>query len=152
MFHKYGIGLEGGFVFGLDGDKPDVFENTLNFAREVNLESMIGFFYTPIPGTEVYQKLKSEGRLLTEDYSKYDFRHVVVKPKNMSADELHQGVSWMTKEFYSGKDAAKRVISSFTDLLAHPSKKRLYRAVATTAINAAFRNRIRNLSVDGTFS
>ena len=71
----------------------------------------------------------------------------------MSADELHQGVSWMTKEFYSGKNTAKKVVGSFKDSLAHPSTKRyLYKAVATSAINAAFRNRIKNLSIDDTFS
>jgi radical SAM superfamily enzyme YgiQ (UPF0313 family) len=151
LLHKYGIGVEGGFIFGYDNDTPDVFRDTYNFLADSNMESFLAIYLTPIPGTQMYNEFEEQKRLITDDYSKYDFRHIVVKPKNMSNKQLYDGVSWISREFNSKKFMKKRVISKLKDFLKYPSIRRLLGLVGTLAINIAFRSRIKDLSVDDTF-
>jgi hypothetical protein len=86
---------------------------------------------------------------MIEDYSKYDFRHVVIKPKNISPKEIYEGISWIAKEFYSKKLVAKRLWLKFWDFLKHPSIRRLIGVVALLGISLAFRKRIKDLHISG---
>jgi radical SAM superfamily enzyme YgiQ (UPF0313 family) len=151
LLHKYGIGVEGGFIFGYDKDTPEVFTDTFNFLVDSNMESFLAIYLTPIPGTEMYDEFNEQKRLVTDDYSIYDFRHIVVTPNNMSSKQLYDGVSWISKEFNSKKLMKKRIMFKLKDLIKHPSIRRLLGLVGTLAINLAFRSRIKDLSVDDTF-
>jgi radical SAM superfamily enzyme YgiQ (UPF0313 family) len=151
LLHKYGIGVEGGFIFGYDKDTPKVFMDTYNFLIDSTMESFLAIYLTPVPGTEMYNRFKEQERLITDDYSVYDFRHIVVKPENMSDKQLYDGVSWISGEFNSKKLMKKRAMFKLKDFLKHPSIRRLLGLVGTLAINLAFRDRIKDLSVDDTF-
>ena len=151
LLHKYSIGIEAGFIFGFDKDDNSVFENTLNFLKENMVDSFLAIYLTPIPGTKMYNDFKKQGRILTNDYSKYDFRHIVFKPKHLSPDQVYDGVSWITKEFYSKELVAKRLIWKLYQFIKKPSIRRLLGVVALLAISLGFRKRIKDLSVDGTF-
>ena len=52
-----------------------------NLPNETRIEGAFLPLLTPFPGTRIYQRLKQEGRLLTEDWSKYDMATVVFQPK-----------------------------------------------------------------------
>jgi radical SAM superfamily enzyme YgiQ (UPF0313 family) len=151
LLHKYGIVIEAGFIFGFDNDKKENFKETLKFLTETEIESFLAMYLTPIPGTKIYDDYKKEKRLLTYDYSKYDFRHNVIKPKNMTPEEIYNGINWISSEFNSKKRMAKRTIKRFFYFIKNPSIKSLLQFIGTLAINLAFRNRIKNLSKDGTF-
>jgi radical SAM superfamily enzyme YgiQ (UPF0313 family) len=151
LLHRQGIGVEGGFIFGYDQDTPEVFRDTLNFLVESNMESFLAIYLTPIPGTEMYNDFREQQRLTTDDLAVYDFRHVVVNPKNMTTEQLYDGVSWLSREFNSKRSMKRRIMVKSTDFLKHPSIRRLLGLVGTLAINLAFRSRIKDLSVDGTF-
>jgi len=151
ILHKYGIGIEAGFMFGFDHDTKEVFKETLKFLNETKIESFLAMYLTPIPGTIIYDEFKKQKRLLTNDFSNYDFRHVVIKPKNMTSKELYEGVSWISKEFNSKKLMNKRIFWKFGEFLKKPSVRSLLGVVGNLAINLAFRNRIKNLSKDKTF-
>jgi len=45
----------------------------------------------PFPGTELFRKLKKDGRILNEDWQHYDGK-VVFAPKNMTAAELQKEI------------------------------------------------------------
>ncbi len=151
MLHKHGIGIEAGFVFGFDNDSKEVFRETFEFLNETKIESFLAMYLTPIPGTKIYDEFKKQNRLLESDFSKYDFRHVVIKPKNMTPKELYEGVSWISKEFNSKKLMHRRIFWKFKQFLKNPSTRGLLGVVGNLAINLAFRNRIKNLSKDRTF-
>jgi radical SAM superfamily enzyme YgiQ (UPF0313 family) len=53
------------------------FERLTNYVLEQELTHPVYFILTPLPGTTLYQKRKSQ--LITHDYSKYDFFHCVLK-------------------------------------------------------------------------
>ncbi len=151
LLHKHGIGIEAGFIFGFDNDDPSVFKNTFNFLKETNVDSFLAIYLTPIPGTVMYDEFKRQKRIISDDYSKYDFRHIVFRPKNMTPKEIYDGVSWISKEFYSKKLVAKRFFYRLWNFIAHPSLPRFVGVVGLLAISLGFRKRIKDLSRDGTF-
>ncbi len=99
--HDLGIMINGSFVFGLDGDTPDVFKRTVSWAIESGITTATFHIATPYPDTGLYKKMKAEGRLLTHNWDLYDTRHVVFKPKQLSQEELKEGYDWAYKEFYT---------------------------------------------------
>jgi radical SAM superfamily enzyme YgiQ (UPF0313 family) len=114
--HARGIAIMGCFVFGMDNDTLESFDETVALVMEARIDLPRYAIATPFPATGFYKRLKAAGRLLTEDWSLYDGQHVVYRPKNMTADELlcHTRRAW--KQTYSYKSIAKRLSASRTQL------------------------------------
>jgi radical SAM superfamily enzyme YgiQ (UPF0313 family) len=55
---------------------------------------------TPLPGTPLFEDMKSAGRVTDWNWSRYDFRHVVFRPARMSAEQLQAGADWLYAQFY----------------------------------------------------
>ncbi|MBI5148953.1 radical SAM protein [Candidatus Pacearchaeota archaeon] len=104
--HKRGIGVIGSFIFGLDSDTPDVFQNNVKFTKKNGIEIVLFTKLTPFPGTRLYDEFKETGRMLFSDsdypdaWKYHDGEHTVFKPKNMSIQDLDDGYKWAYKEFY----------------------------------------------------
>ncbi len=111
--HDAGIGVYGSFVFGYDYDDPSVFDEFLEFAGQNRIEGAFLPILTPFPGTRIYQRLKQEGRLFTEDWSKYDMATVVFQPKRMTVQELQEGFWKVNRSFYSFPSMLKRIFNPF---------------------------------------
>ncbi|MGB0743088.1 MAG: B12-binding domain-containing radical SAM protein [Opitutales bacterium] len=109
QLHKKGIALQGCFVFGQDGETVEVFERTARFAVEAGIDLPRFAISTPFPGTPLYQRLKSEDRLLHEDWSLYDGQHCVFEPKGMTPGELELGTEQAWKIAYSIPNCARRL-------------------------------------------
>lgn len=101
QLHKKGIALQGCFVFGQDGESPDVFERTARFAVDAGIDLPRFAISTPFPGTPLFQKLERENRLLHKDWSQYDGQHCVFQPKDMTPRELELGTERAWKQAYS---------------------------------------------------
>ena len=110
--HEHGIALQGCFVFGLDGDEPDVFLKTARFAVEAKIDLPRFAIVTPFPNTGLYKRLEAEGRLLTRNWELYDGQHVVFRPAKMSVDELQWGIEAAWKHAYSLRSIARRILHS----------------------------------------
>ena len=111
--HDAGIGVYGSFVFGYDYDDPSVFDEFLEFAERNRIEGAFLPILTPFPGTRIYQRLKQEGRILTEDWSKYDMATVVFQPRRMTVQELQEGFWKVNRSFYSISSILKRIFNPF---------------------------------------
>ncbi len=106
--HSKGISIHGFFITGLDEDKEDVFERTVRFAQKMKLESA-GFAYPmPLPGTDFYNSLSKEGRIITREWSRYA-DEIVFEPKLMSRQVLQKGHAWASQEFFRLPSIWKRV-------------------------------------------
>jgi radical SAM superfamily enzyme YgiQ (UPF0313 family) len=115
--HAHGISIQAGIVFGFDSDTPDVFERTLDFLIETGIQQATFNILTPYPNTPLYHRLKSEGRILTEDWTKYNSRtDVVFQPKHMSPEQLLQGFQYVNREFYKVGNIFKRLSHSRVNL------------------------------------
>lgn len=109
MAHDRGIMINASFVFGLDGDTPETFRATLDWIVKNKIESVTSHILTPYPGTELYDRLKKEGRILSRDLSRYNTAHVVFRPAQMSEQELYDGYLWIYRQIYSVKNILKRM-------------------------------------------
>jgi radical SAM superfamily enzyme YgiQ (UPF0313 family) len=110
--HDNGMSVIGSFMFGFDTDKKDVFNNTLKMIKELDIDVADFCILTPFPGTPLFNRFEKEGRILTKDWSKYTMKNVVFEPKNMTAEELLQGVKKMYNEYYSTPYTVKRIVKS----------------------------------------
>ncbi len=107
--HARGIMINASFVFGLDGDTPETFRKTLDWIVQNRIETVTSHILTPYPGTALYDRMKEEGRLLTDDLSLYNTAHVVFRPRGMTAEELYDGYLWMYRQIYSWKNILRRI-------------------------------------------
>lgn len=107
--HDRGIMINASFVFGLDEDNQETFKRTLDWIVQNKIETVTSHILTPYPGTKLYDRLKNEGRIISDDLSLYNTANVVYQPKNLSSDELYNGYIWMYKNIYSLKNIIKRM-------------------------------------------
>ncbi|MGA1822527.1 MAG: B12-binding domain-containing radical SAM protein [Thermoplasmatota archaeon] len=108
--HDHGIFIMASVVFGWDDDRTDVFEKTLKFLKDANVDNLQATIYTPFPGTDLYRRLLKEGRTFDESPTLYDFSHAVFDPKHMTREELEQGFCYVMDEFYSIRSLMIRTI------------------------------------------
>jgi len=106
---RWKIGVFGSFIFGFDEDTPETIEETVDFCIASRMEMAAFSVLTPYPGTKSYNDLKKQGRILSEDWSRYDTDHVVYQPKNFSADQLEAHLVRATKRFYSAASIYRRM-------------------------------------------
>lgn len=69
--HELNIKVFGCFMIGLTGDNLDTINQTYEFAKELYPDMCFFQQAVPFPGTEFYNWAKSNGYLITEDYSKW---------------------------------------------------------------------------------
>jgi len=98
--HDRGILVDGGIIFGFDTDTPDIFDRTIEVVKRVKIDSVAVNILIPYPGTEFYRKFEREGRIICTDYSKYTGGAVIVRPKNMTVEQLQAGYNRFTKDYY----------------------------------------------------
>ncbi len=107
--HERGIMVNASFVFGLDGDTPTVFEDTVDFIVRNRIETVTSHIMTPYPGTVLYDRLKQEGRITSDDLSLYNTANVVFQPKQMTAAQLYNGYLQVYREVYSFRNIWRRM-------------------------------------------
>jgi radical SAM superfamily enzyme YgiQ (UPF0313 family) len=107
--HQLGIAVQGCFVFGLDHDTETVFDATVQLALDSAIDLPRFALLTPFPGTPLFHRLKSEGRLLSYDWERYDGQHVVFQPLRMSAQALADGHERAWKSTYRWGHIVRRL-------------------------------------------
>jgi radical SAM superfamily enzyme YgiQ (UPF0313 family) len=95
-FHRAGISVFGGFIIGSDHDTPETVGETALQAVRLGVDIIQVTNLTPLPGTKMYERYHSEGRLLAmnypEDWERYTFVETVYRPRRMSARELDEAI------------------------------------------------------------
>lgn len=118
VIQDHGIMVYGGFILGLDEDNRDVFDRTAEFAIESGIDIAQFHCPNPYPKTRLYDNLLQQNRLLDEKWwLNESFSKVRYRPKNMSSDELNEGILSCYKQFYRGASFLKRFsVRHLTDL------------------------------------
>jgi radical SAM superfamily enzyme YgiQ (UPF0313 family) len=111
IIQDHGIALHPSFILGFDTDTKAIFDDTLEFLARTKLPTMALNVLTPYPGTRIYQRLKDQGRIISDDWSHYDHHTVVFQPKNMTPQELAEGHHYVKSEFYSFSSILRHVPS-----------------------------------------
>ena len=136
-FHGEGFGILGCFVFGFDYENKDVFEQSLEFIMKSHMDCAQLRILTPYPGTRLYTRLASEGRLFVNDWwlRGYPPDTLLFRPKGMTADELVDGFARLNRQAYSFGAMAKRFFGM------SPWKRTLFGCQVYAGINLSTRKR-----------
>lgn len=67
-----GMEVMGGFILGLDGDRTDAFNAQIRFIQEAGIPMAMVGLLTALRGTDLYNRLQREGRLLEESTGNND--------------------------------------------------------------------------------
>ncbi|MEM0467377.1 MAG: radical SAM protein [Candidatus Thermoplasmatota archaeon] len=105
---QHGMIIVGSFIFGFDQDTPDIFDATLQKLDEWDIDMAEFHILTPFPGTALYTRLKSEDRILSENWELYNTANVVFQPKNMTKQELFERTRTIAREYYRYRRILKR--------------------------------------------
>lgn len=106
---NHGITVNGCFILGLDRQTPEIFESILEFANRIPLYDVQLTVLTPFPGTPLYARLLKEGRILQPGrWDLCTLFDVNYRPKNMSVDELREGVYWLAERLFDSANLMAR--------------------------------------------
>jgi radical SAM superfamily enzyme YgiQ (UPF0313 family) len=127
VLHRHGIQVNGSFVLGFDHDRPDVFEQTVEWIEANRLECATFHILTPYPGTPLFRQMEAEGRILHRNWTLYDTGHVVFQPKHMTAEELAEGYSWCYRRLFSNGSIWRRRPADVRAVLPYLAMSYLYK-------------------------
>mgnify|MGYP000922272404 CR=1 FL=1 len=108
--HRHGMSINGTFVLGLDSDREEDLVGLPERVRCLGIDIAIYFTMTPTPGTDLYKQMKDQGRILTEDWSRFTQADVVFRPQNMSPERLQALYHKIWRETYSIRNIFRRVM------------------------------------------
>ena len=103
-----GLLVRGYTMIGYPWESQESIKTMLNQLKDFAIDDLRISFFTPFPGTPLYEKFKREGLLLTEDYSKYTTDEPVVKTKDLTPGNLVELRRDMFRKFYTSKEYEQR--------------------------------------------
>jgi radical SAM superfamily enzyme YgiQ (UPF0313 family) len=110
--HSQKMIVIGDFMFGFDSDTVEVFDETISMLNKLHIDVADFTILTPFPGTPLFDELKNQKRLLSTDWDQYTLFNPVFQPKQMSPEQLQNGVRSLYQRFYSSKYIVSRMLRS----------------------------------------
>ena len=121
IVQTHGIAVNACFVLGLDGDGPGVFDAIDAFVEETSPFDVQITALTPFPGTPLYDRLLSEGRIIEPGaWEKCTLFDVNFVPKNMTVADLESNGLALGMRLYSKEATARRRAGFKAQLAAGP--------------------------------
>ncbi len=135
---RAGIDLSTEMVVGADGDTLESIASTAHFIQRNKIIVPRFYILTPIPGTDFFNDIKQQNRLLNENIYSYDGTEAVHQPKNMTADQLTDAYWDLYNQVFSLKNIFLRTIWN-SAFIRHPLRYMFY-----LVINLYYRKQILN--------
>ncbi|KUG26888.1 hypothetical protein ASZ90_003268 [hydrocarbon metagenome] len=133
---EFGFIITGTFIVGLDTDKPTVFDDVINFIQESGIVlSIVNILKAP-PGTELYDRMKRENRLL--DTFKFGEEATNLIPK-MGMEKLKSGYEKIIDQIYSPESVYKRIEKYFESERKYKVQQPLKRKITLKDLFTALR-------------
>ncbi|MDO9287793.1 MAG: radical SAM protein [Thermodesulfovibrionales bacterium] len=101
LINEYNIVSETSFVLGMPDDTKEKIRDTVELAKFYNPDLAFFLAIAPWPYSEIYPMLKPY--IEVWDYSKYNLVEPVVKPKEMTIDEVRKELGLASRNFYMDK-------------------------------------------------
>jgi radical SAM superfamily enzyme YgiQ (UPF0313 family) len=113
---RHGILVVGSFIIGLDVDKPGIGRHIAEVASQYGLDNLNVLFLTPLPGTRLWDQMKSADRLLLDtfpnDWKYYTLTFPVARYNHLSLHDIVEEMLSCDRCFYSVPRILGRVWSS----------------------------------------
>jgi radical SAM superfamily enzyme YgiQ (UPF0313 family) len=105
----YGLEVMAGFIVGFDNDPEDIFDRQVQFIQESAIPlAMVGILLA-LPDTQLFHRLKKEGRILDEGHGNNMDVRLNFIPK-MNAQKLVQGYRDILQRIYSPEAYYERAL------------------------------------------
>jgi hopanoid biosynthesis associated radical SAM protein HpnJ len=151
--HKLGLVIHGDFILGLPGETFQTINNTIAFAKELDVETIQVSVAHAYPGTELYDYAVKNGFMVSTskmvDEGGHQLAHI--EYPGLPADEILAAVHRFYDEYYFRPKAVFRILrkAAFNG----QERKRLYKEAKTFLKVRAMRNNMvkhRAVDSDGT--
>jgi radical SAM superfamily enzyme YgiQ (UPF0313 family) len=110
---RHNILVVGSFIIGLDIDEPGIGQQIAEVANRFGLDNLNTLFLTPLPGTRLWDQMRSEDRIaldaFPDDWRYYTMTFPVAQYKGLSLDEIIQEMVSCNRSFYSLPRILRRV-------------------------------------------
>jgi radical SAM superfamily enzyme YgiQ (UPF0313 family) len=120
IFHKYGIGVFGGFIIGNDYESPTYYKELAEFLVHSGIDIIQISILTPLAGTALMEQLQKEGRLIYQDFpqdwDKYRMSYVVHQPQDVETYTIYVGNNYIKDRVYSFPTYQYRILKSLYSL------------------------------------
>ncbi len=84
------IRMTGFFILGYPAENREDILKTIKLAKELPLQRAQFTIWIPVPGSEMTEKLKSEGKLNIKNFSSVVLNQINYVPENLTEDELQK--------------------------------------------------------------
>jgi radical SAM superfamily enzyme YgiQ (UPF0313 family) len=133
----HGIGVEGTIILGLDEQSEDDIKRLVDFLLEVELDVAEFTILTPFMHSPIRAQLEQDGRIISNDWSRYTADKVVFQPKLMTPEKLQEMYYYAWDTFYEGsghqlkmgelfKQVIRREMDDGTYRRYNPKKRRTF--------------------------
>jgi radical SAM superfamily enzyme YgiQ (UPF0313 family) len=113
---RHKILVVGSFIIGLDIDEPGVGKRIAEAASRYGVDNLNTLFLTPLPGTRLWDQMKSEDRIalnrFPEDWKYYTLTFPVARYRHLSLAGVIQEMIACDRRFYSMPRILRRVWSN----------------------------------------
>jgi len=97
-----------GMMLALDEDTPGYYGGLPARIDEVDPSAILLSIAIPIPGTPFHREAEAQGRIVDRDLSHYEGDHLVIRPRQVSADDVTRTFVRLNRHFYSWKAILRR--------------------------------------------
>jgi radical SAM superfamily enzyme YgiQ (UPF0313 family) len=112
----HGIAVVGGFMMGLDVDKPGIGQQIADTANRYGVDAISVTLLTPLPGTRLWDKMEEEGRIIAkafpEDWEYYTVSYPVARYRHLSWANILSERDACGRAFFSHPRVMRRVFGS----------------------------------------
>jgi len=105
---RAGLQVQGGFIVGFDSDGPSIFQRQIDFIQSSGIATAMVGLLQAIPGTRLYNRLKSQGRILGPTSGDNVDGTTNIR-SIMGAQQLREGYQSILKHIYAPRHYYQRV-------------------------------------------
>ncbi|CAH2031929.1 hopanoid biosynthesis associated radical SAM protein HpnJ [Trichlorobacter ammonificans] len=98
---RLGLSVHGAFIMGLPGETRDTIRETIEYAKQLDLNSIQASLASPYPGTEFYAMAKEQGWIASDDFiDDTGHQKCVINYPHLSNAEIFNSVEEFYDKFY----------------------------------------------------
>jgi radical SAM superfamily enzyme YgiQ (UPF0313 family) len=139
--HKLGLVVHGDFILGLPGETRETINNTIAFAKELDVETIQVSVAHAYPGTELYEYAMKNGFMVADSKMVDEGGHQMaqIQYPGLPADEIMESVHRFYDEYYFRPKAIYRILKKAA--FNSGERKRLYKDARSFLKLRASRNK-----------
>ena len=140
--HKLGLVIHGDFIMGLPGETHETINNTIAFAKELDVETIQVSVAHAYPGTELYDYAVKNGFMVGDNKMVDEGGHQLahIQYPGLPADDILSAVHRFYDEYYFRPKAVFRILRKAA--FDSNDRKRLYKEAKTFLKVRSMRNKL----------